>query len=123
MTLSAINPYVRFARRREFRFPPEETIAYDHRIFIVEKGSALFYVADEEYHLEAGDVIYWPSGICYRTVLSPDAVVSGCNFDFFQTESTVLRLIVPVSREQFTGIVPETPNFSDVPKVFIDLQI
>lgn len=38
MLLKELNPYVRFARRREFRFAPVESVAPDHRIFIVEKG-------------------------------------------------------------------------------------
>ena len=115
MTLFEINPYVRFARRQEFRFPPEETVAYDHRIFIIEKGTADFYLGDVAYSLEAGDVIYWPSGIRYRAVLSPDAVVSGCNFDFIRTERTVLMPLHPSSPEQFTGSLVEIPDFSDAP--------
>lgn len=115
MPLFTINPYVRFARRQEFCFPPEETIAYDHRLFIVEKGSAAFYLEDTEFFLEAGDVLYWPSGIRYRAALSPDAVVSGCNFDFFQTAHTVLPPIPPVRIDQFSGVIPEKPNFSDTP--------
>ena len=115
MMLYEINPYVRFARRQEFRFPPEETIAYDHRIFIVEKGSALFYVGDNEYRLYAGDVIYWPSGVRYRAVLDPDTVVSGCNFDFLRREHTLLLPLSPSKKDQFTGKLVETPHFTDAP--------
>ena len=115
MTVYEINPYVRFARRQEFRFPPEETIAYDHRIFIVEKGSAAFYLEDQEFFLEAGDVLYWPAGIRYRAALAPDAVVSGCNFDFCHRENTALLPIFPVKTPQFTGRVIEKPFFSDIP--------
>ena len=115
MTLSAINPYVRFARRRECLFTPEETVASDHRIFIAEKGSAVFYLQNQPYSLTQGDVIYWPGGTPYRVEIPSDSVVSGCNFDFFQTEHTVLRLIIPMKAAHFTGEVLETPDFSDFP--------
>lgn len=115
MTLADMNPYMRFARRQEFRFPPEETIAYDHRIFIVEKGSAAFYLEDQPYFLDAGDVIYWPSGVRYRAEISPDAVASGCNFDFVYTDSTILHPVSPSKVAQFTGGILETPFFTDTP--------
>lgn len=115
MTLSDINPYVRFARRQEFRFPPEETVAYDHRIFIVEKGSAVFYLEDQIYSLAIGDVIYCPGGIRYRVEISPGTIVSGCNFDFIRRGDTVLRPVFPSKPPLFTGAVLETPDFSDLP--------
>ena len=115
MTVSEINPYVRFARRQEFLFPQTERIAYDHRLFIVEKGKAVFYLEGTEYTLEVGDAIYWPAGVRYRVVLPPGTVISGCNFDFFRRPDTELLPIYPVSATSFAGTISELPAFSDIP--------
>lgn len=113
MTLSEINPYVRFARRQERNFAAMEKVALDHRIFMVEKGSATFYLNDVSYRAEKGDVVFWPAGVRYRVEASEDAVVSGCNFDFRRTEDTALLPIFPVVAENFSGQVLEKPDFPD----------
>jgi len=112
MLLRELNPYVRFARRREFRFAPVESVAPDHRIFIVEKGAANFFLEGQCYRLEKDDVIFWRSGLRYRVELMPDTVVSGCNFDFLWKEDTVLLPISP-SKGQLTEPVLEPEGFSD----------
>ena len=115
MTVSEINPYVRFARFVESRFFIEDRIPYDHRLFFVEKGKAVFYFADAVYELEAGDAIYWPAGTRYRVEPSTDTIVSGCNFDFFRRPDTELLPLYPARTVQFSGRVSEKPNFSDMP--------
>lgn len=114
MLLKELNPYVRFARRREFQFAPVESVARDHRIFIVEKGYADFFLEDQCYRLERDDVVFWRGGVQYRVELSPDAVVSGCNFDFRWQEDTVLLPISP-TRGALTEPVLEPECFSDAP--------
>lgn len=114
MLLRELNPYVRFARRREFQFAPVDSVARDHRIFIVEKGNAEFFVEDQCYHLERDDVIFWRSGLRYRVELADDTVVSGCNFDFLWQENTELLPISP-SRNGLTEPVLEQERFSDAP--------
>lgn len=113
MTLAEINPYIRFARRQERKFAQEEKIAPDHRIFIIEKGSAVFYLDGYVCQAEKGDVIYWHAGVRYRVEQSEDAVISGCNFDFVRTDSTVLLPVFPVNADQFDGLVLEQADFSD----------
>jgi len=113
MTLFQINPYVRFARRQERKFITEERIAPDHRIFFVEKGSAVFYLDGQACPAEKGDVFFWRSGVRYRVEQSEDAVISGCNFDFFHTDHTVLLPVFPVIAEQFSGEILEKAIFSD----------
>jgi AraC-like DNA-binding protein len=113
MTLSQINPYVRFARCQERKFITKERIAPDHRIFFVEEGSAVFYLDGQAYPAEKGDIFYWHSGIRYRVAQSEDAVISGCNFDFFRTDSTVLLPVFPMVADQFSGEVLEKTDFVD----------
>jgi len=113
MTLTDINPYMRFARRRECAFSPVEKIAFDHRLFFIEKGSAVFYLDGQVYKAEKGDLLFWRSGIRYRVESTPDAVVSGCNFDFLRTPDTPLLPIFPVAADRFTGKVLEQVDFSD----------
>ena len=113
MTIQEINPYVRFARWQEANFPKWERIAYDQRLFIVEKGNVTFYVGDQVYKAEKGDVIFWRAGIRYRVEAAPGAVISGCNFDFVRTEHTVLPPVFPANMDQYTGEVLETVDFSD----------
>lgn len=113
MTLTDINPYLRFARRRECAFPSFDRVAGDHRLFILEKGSAVFHLDGQALKAEKGDVIFWRSGIRYRVESSPDAVISGCNFDFVRTADTPLLPLYPVSAEQFSGAVQERIEFSD----------
>ena len=115
MTLSEINPYVRFIRRQECGFPLWERVAYDHRIFLVEKGCAVFYLDGQAYKAEKNDVVFWRSGIPYRVEHTPDAVISGCNFDFVRTNSTVLLPVSPVNASQFHDQVLEQVDFSDTP--------
>lgn len=114
MHLKELNPYVRFARRQEFRFAPTKSVARDHRIFIVEKGCAEFFVEDRSYRLERDDVIFWRSGLEYQVELEPDTVVSGCNFDFLWNENTELLPISP-SKGKLTEPVLEKETFSDTP--------
>ncbi len=113
MTVLEINPYVRFARRREQKFLPGESVAQDHRLFIVEKGSAWFYLQGQAYELKKGDVIYWHAGIPYRVEAEPDTVISGCNFDFLWRAHTVLLPVSPVKASQQTEPVLEQADFSD----------
>ena len=113
MTLTDVNPYLRFARRREQAFSPLEKIAYDHRLFILEKGSAVFYLDGQSYKAEKGDVIYWRSGLPYRVEATADAVISGCNFDFLRTADTPLLPLYPAVVSQFTGNVLEEIDFPD----------
>ncbi len=113
MTVLEINPYVRFARRREQKFLPGESVARDHRLFIVEKGSAWFYLDGQAYKLEKGDVIYWHAGVPYRVEAEPDTVISGCNFDFLWRAQTVLLPVSPAKATQQTEPVLEQADFSD----------
>lgn len=113
MTLSDMNPYVRFARSLESRFFQEDRIAYDHRLFFMENGTARFIVDDQEYRLEAGDAIYWPAGIRYRVVPDDTAWISGCNFDFIRKPYTTEAPLFPAPVEQFSGKLAEIPSFTD----------
>ena len=113
MTLADMNPYMRFARRRECTFPKSERVAFDHRLFFIEKGSAVFYLDGQVYKAEKGDLLFWRSGLRYQVESTPGAVISGCNFDFFQTADTPLWVIFPVAADRFTGKVQEQVNFSD----------
>lgn len=113
MTLSELNPYVRFARRQERKFAEEERVAADHRLFIVESGSARFYLKGQLYTLEANDVIFWRAGIPYRVEAEADTVISGCNFDFVHTHRTVLHPVFPVSADTPGIAVLEPDTFTD----------
>ena len=113
MTLTDMNPYLRFARRHERAFSPFERIAYDHRLFMLEKGSAVFYLDGESCKAEQGDVIFWRSGLRYRVEASADAVISGCNFDFDRTADTPLLPLYPAAVSQFSGAVQEQICFTD----------
>ena len=113
MTLTEISPYVRFARRLERGFTENERIAADHRLFIVEKGSALFCLDGQTYRAEKGDVVFWRAGVPYRVEPTEDTVISGCNFDFLWTDRTEIAPLYPMSAHRFNGVITENPTFTD----------
>ncbi len=121
MDISSINPYVRFARKKELLFNDLEYASHDHRIFLVEDGSAKFTLNDRDYTLAKGDVIYWHAGTKYKVKLFEDAIISGCNFDFI-VKSGDLSPIPPIRFCDFDGCLVENFKFSDT-KFFDDVFI
>lgn len=113
MTCNKINPYVRFARRRETLFRLADFVAKDNRLFYVERGFATAVLCGEEYKLSQGDIVFWRAGVKYRIILGENAVLSGFNFDFTQKNA---HIKTPIPPEKFTGESDgaiEDLNFSD----------
>lgn len=115
MLTSEINPFVRFARKCEHGFTDNTFIAPDHRIFYCAGGNAEVYITGCKHRLSEGSVIYWPSGTEYRVICDKTAVITGCNFDFTQSCSSITVPVGPVRRSFDTCKTYENVHFEDSP--------
>ena len=95
-------PYVRYARSLSRYDTITSVIAYDMRLFACSKGSCTITVGKEKYNMLSGDVLFWRSEIEYGyTECSEDLELYGCNFDFFQKNSSVSFPVGPEKADVF----------------------
>ena len=117
MTVSEINPHVRFASDGVQHIPAVHSRAYDCRLIYLREGSFRFEYEDAEYRISGGTLLIWPAGTRYRVCADTgiDAVI--LNFDFTQNFADVLQMR-PVSGEDFEPMrILERPVFSDCPQL------
>ena len=103
MNIQNFNPYVRFARIKEFTIPQGISQAIDHRIFYCHSGTGQLEAAGKLYPFTSGTLIYLPAGTPYRYLFKQEIpVFSGCNFDFFQDHNELNTPIPPVPYSLFS---------------------
>lgn len=103
MRLSEIQPFLRYAGHltvdvigKFIRF----LAACDHRLFVCERGEAVFFAADKEYTMQAGSVLFIRAGTVYRYLsLSDDFSMFSFNFDLTQRHSDEKIPIPPDNAE------------------------
>lgn len=98
MKTNEINPFVRYARKKEQGFSDHDFVASDHRIFYCLAGNVTFYINHISYELLSGDVLYWPAGSKYHIKKDSFYELTGCNFDFTQQASSLTTPIEPVQK-------------------------
>ena len=87
MTVSEMNPYIRFASDSTLYIPSVYSRARDCRLIYLQQGQLLFECEDREYEISAGTLMIWQAGLRYR--LTADTAVHAIilNFDFTQNFS------------------------------------
>ncbi|MBR5870106.1 MAG: helix-turn-helix transcriptional regulator [Clostridia bacterium] len=87
MTVSEINPNVRFASDAVLYIPSVWSRARDCRLIYLLQGQLLFECENKEYEISAGTLLIWQAGLRYR--LTSDTAVNAIilNFDFTQNFS------------------------------------
>lgn len=113
MKINSLNPYVRFARTNEKTFYNYNHTCIDHRIFMMESGSAKLHLNGKIFNLTKGDVVFWRSGSKYRMELDKNSIISGCNFDFIYNEKTNISIIPPIKATSKSKKLLETFTFED----------
>lgn len=112
MKLHEINPFVRYARREEKGFLPQQLLACDHRLFYLREGRIRLQVNGQVYSPEQGSLIYWRAGSPYLVTECENAQLIGCNFDFTQKHRQLSAPITPVACDVFSGVL-EKAEFTD----------
>lgn len=117
MTVSAINPYVRFASYERHSISSAYSYAYDCRLLYLHEGCFLFECDGVSYEISGGTLLIWQSGKRYR--LSADLPINAViiNFDFTQDHSDVLYMRPVGDMEYCADKVLEKPDFSDCPQL------
>lgn len=102
MTLSEINPFVRFAS--EFDFSPRKRycVTPDYRIFFICSGSGKIIIEHTCYDFSNSSLIYIPCGFPYKFIAEETIRLIAVNFDFDQQHSSQTS---PIEPELFDDVV------------------
>lgn len=102
LSIRQIAPYVRYVQKYSVPRSSEAAsvmqVAYDHRFFLVHKGSGYLEFQGCRYQLSKGDLFMFQSGVPYAVSHVPGSqwVLLGCNFDFTKRFSHYTYPVPPV---------------------------
>lgn len=114
MKICKINPFVRFAQKIILTESSVETVAYDHRLFYVEKGSCVILINNTEYKLQKGSVVLFQSGTEYKFNINEQIQIISVNFDYTQESNEITECINLAEPHSFNrNNTLEKINFSD----------
>lgn len=103
MDIQGWSPYVRFARKKDTTLLQGLLQAVDHRILYFHSGSGHIEGNGKLYPISSGSLFYAPAGTLYRYHFESDIpVYSGCNFDFYQANTTLRSPIPPYTYASFS---------------------
>ena len=115
MTVSEINPHVRFASAAKQHVPSVHSYAYDCRLIYLREGAFTFECDHSEYEITGGTLLIWHAGMRYRLYSDSDIDVVILNFDFTQHFTDVPQ-IRPVGDADFSEEqILERIEFTDCP--------
>ena len=119
VTLSSLQPYVRYVRDLDKRTGMYGTslIPYDCRLFYIRQGAGTLRFSFGDIPIRTDDLILWPSGMQYCVTESDDAMlISAVNFDLTPDRAD---LPFPIPPARPTAFVSErlitAPEIADFP--------
>lgn len=84
MTVSEINPFIRFASEFDLKSQKKYSVAPDFRLFYILEGEGSITIRQHIYNFSNFAIIYIPSGIPYKFVLKHQIKAVAINFDYNQ---------------------------------------
>lgn len=115
MTVSEINPHVRFASDAKQHVPAVYSRACDCRLIYLREGRFLFECEGTEYEITAGTLLIWQAGMRYRLDCESEIDAVILNFDFTQ-HFTEISQIRPFRDADFAEErILERVEFTDCP--------
>ena len=114
MTVSEINPFIRFAGEILLSETGYDTLTYDHRLFYITDGVCSINIEGNENILRKGSVVLIQSGTQYKFNIRENTRLVVLNFDYTQKFSNIKNFIKPVKANVFNkNKILEQVNFSD----------
>lgn len=114
MTVSEINPFIRFAGEILLSETVYDTLTYDHRLFYITDGVCSINIEGNENILRKGSVVLIQSGTQYKFNIRENTRLVVLNFDYTQKFSNIKNFIKPVKTNVFNkNKILEKVNFSD----------
>ena len=114
-----IRPFIRYAQRLTVSsFSSFSGLsAFDNRFFYCAGGTGSIIIDGEEFSMQKGSLIIWPSGVQYSLLSSEGMELIGCNFDY-TWEHSFLPAPIPPSRHAISDSDRlESISFSDAPQL------
>ncbi len=113
MTVSEINPHIRFASGPIRMIPDVYSHAYDSRLIYLGSGRLHFECGDTETDISDGTLLIWPAGLRYRLRALGPVEATILNFDFTQTYAHVPQMPPVGDAEYDPARILERAEFSD----------
>lgn len=101
MTVSEINPFIRFSGEVLLTETGYSTLSYDHRLFYITDGSCSIDIEGTEHILQNGSVVLIQSGTRYKFSINEKIKIIVLNFDYSQKFSNIKNSISPVKANLF----------------------
>lgn len=128
LTLSAIRPYVRYAKLLSLpgTFSTTSVHAYDARLIYFFSGNARICLNDRKYNAARGSLFLWQSSVCY-SIINADANTRmlAVNFDFTSKSSIDFTTPFPTVSDKL--YVPEkaieSVFFEDIPQFNLPIHL
>ncbi len=114
MTVSEINPFIRFAGEILLSETGYDTLTYDHRLFYITDGVCSINIEGNENILRKGSVVLIQSGTQYKFNIRENTRLVVLNFDYTQKFSNIKNIIKPVKANVYNkNKILEQVIFSD----------